>query len=106
MKKISLIIICFLIFTLSVICQENSPGKIVGMVMDKRTDEPLAGVNIQIKGTYMGAASDPEGWFMIENINPGQYDVEASIIGYKIQLVTGVVIVAGETKKFEFLRVK
>jgi outer membrane receptor protein involved in Fe transport len=82
--------------------QNSQKGKIVGTVIDKRTDAPLAGVNIEVKGTYMGAASDPEGRYIIENINPGQYDIEATIIGYKIQLITGIEIVPGKTKNIDF----
>ncbi len=102
MKKIILTIICCVLFSLSVFSQEGLKGKIVGTIVDKRTDVPLAGVNVEIKGTYMGAASDLEGRYIIENVNPGQYDIEASIIGYKIQLITGIEIDAAKTSNIDF----
>jgi outer membrane receptor protein involved in Fe transport len=102
MNKIILAFISFVLFSLSVFGQEGLKGKIVGTVIDKRTDMPLAGVNIEIKGTYMGAASDLEGRYIIENVNPGQYDIEATIIGYKIQLITGIEKISGKTKNIDF----
>jgi len=91
------------IFFLSVpaFTQDLEKGKIAGTVIDARTQEALAGVNVQIKGTYMGAATDLDGQFLIANVNPGQYDVEVSIIGYKIHLKTGVEVGPGETKIIE-----
>ncbi len=58
-------------------------------------------MNVELKGTYMGAATDLEGQFLISNINPGQYDIEVSIIGYKIYLKTGVEVAPGETVVIE-----
>ena len=40
-----------------------------------------------VKGTYYGTASDLDGRYKISNISPGSYDVEISMIGYKIILM-------------------
>jgi outer membrane receptor protein involved in Fe transport len=93
-----------LILTLLLFIQALFPqgkGTIVGVVTDSRTNEPLFGVNIILKGTYHGASSDIEGKFKIENINPGSYTVELSLIGYKTTQLTGYKIEAGQTKKIE-----
>lgn len=102
MKKLYIIVIFALLSFSILFGQNDQKGMIVGTVVDKRTDEPLAGVNVEIKGTYMGAASDLEGRYRIENINPGQYDIEVSIIGYKIQLRTGVEVFANKTENIDF----
>ena len=39
-------------------------GKIVGQVVGNDTGEPLAGANIVLQGTGMGAAADLEGYFV------------------------------------------
>lgn len=57
-------------------------GKIIGVAIDKQSGKPLMGVNVVIKGTSMGAASDIDGRFYIFNIPPGIYEVEATYIGY------------------------
>jgi len=77
-------------------------GTIKGVVTDKKTNLPLAGVNVVVKGTYMGAATDSKGQFSITSMNPGQYDIQASIIGYKIQLKTGIKVIPGETQTLNF----
>ena len=101
MKKI-IIFFQFIIFlNITVLAQESGKGRLAGTVIDKRTQETLAGVNVQLKGTYNGAATDLEGQFFIADISPGPYDVEVSIIGYKIYLKTGVMISSGETEVIE-----
>jgi outer membrane receptor protein involved in Fe transport len=102
MKKLLLITFIVSIFFSPVFSQEEEKGKIAGMVMDKRTEQPLAGVNVELKGTYKGAATDLDGYFFIDKISPGSYDIEVSIIGYKIQLKTGVTITSGETERINF----
>jgi len=61
----------------------GTSGKLTGMVIDKQTGAPLAGCNIFLEGTYLGAASDQEGRYVILNIPPGIYRVKAQMIGYK-----------------------
>ena len=62
----------------------------------------LPGVNVMVKGTYYGTASDLDGRYKINNISPGSYDVEISMIGYKIILKTGVQIAPNETVTLDF----
>ncbi len=77
----------------------QSTGTITGQVIDKKSGKPLPGVNILIKGTYYGAATDQNGTFRIPNITPGVYDIQTQMIGYKVVLLTGVKVVAGETRE-------
>ena len=36
-----------------------------------------------VAGTYLGAATDTYGHFIIVNVSPGVYDLQVSVIGYK-----------------------
>ncbi|MBD3167409.1 TonB-dependent receptor, partial [bacterium] len=54
--------------------------------------ESIAGVNVVLKGTYYGAATDLDGNFSIVGISPGSYDLQATAIGYTTILQTNVVI--------------
>ena len=101
MNKFIILYLSIFFLYIPVVAQEAETGKIAGSVIDARTDEALAGVNVQIKGTYMGAATYLDGQFLITNVTPWQYDVEVSIIGYKIYLKTGVEVNPGETQIIE-----
>jgi carboxypeptidase-like protein/TonB-dependent receptor-like protein/outer membrane beta-barrel protein len=68
----------------------GTTGKIVGHVKDSQTNESLAGVNVLIQGTTLGASSDVEGFYTILNIPPGSHTIIASAIGYIKKSVTGV----------------
>ncbi len=65
-------------------------GKISGKIIDRDTGEPIIGANILIKDTYLGAAADIEGYYYINNIPPGTYDITVTAIGYKKTIITKV----------------
>ena len=93
MKKLYKAIVIIL-FSSSIFAQS---GKIEGTVTDSRTGDALPGVNIILKGTYYGAATDFNGKFLISNISPGTYTVEVSFIGFKTVQYTGTEIVSNKT---------
>ena len=78
-------IIAYLIIG-SVFLFGQEKGLITGTVNDLKSGEPLAGVNVMVKGTYYGDATDTNGNYIIESVNKGTYNIEASIIGYKVVL--------------------
>jgi hypothetical protein len=80
----------------------QSKGTISGTVVDANNSESLVGVNIIVKGTYYGAASDLNGRFFITGVSAGTYDIEASIIGYKILLQTGIKVDPGKTTVLDY----
>ena len=53
-------------------------GHLSGFIRDASTHQPLIGVNVMINGTEMGAASDMEGYFRIDNIPVGSYNINVS----------------------------
>ncbi len=53
-----------------------------GLVSD-RDDNPLPGVNIALKNTRLGAATDRRGRFVISNVPRGDHVLIASCVGYK-----------------------
>lgn len=98
MKIINTILI--LIFLSSLLIAQNN-GSLSGTIKDKKTGETLPGVNVILKGTYYGAATDINGKFSIQNISAGNYNIEISLIGYKTVQYTGYQIVAGQNKKID-----
>ncbi len=67
-------------------------GQIGGKVLDARTLQPLVGVNIIIEDTQLGAATDADGLFLINNIPPGSYNLSFHYLGYQTLVKTNVVV--------------
>lgn len=57
-------------------------GTIEGTVTEGRTGEPMPGVNVIIQGTTIGASTNPDGEYAINNVEPGTYTLEATFIGF------------------------
>lgn len=76
-------------------------GNLEGRVTDLANGDPLPGVNIILKGTYYGAASDLNGNFRINNISVGEYTMEVSLIGYKTVQFTGIKIERDKTLRID-----
>ncbi len=72
-------------------------GKLVGVITDLQTGKPLLGANILIEDTYLGAAADADGKFIILNIPPGSYTVKISYLGYETLIIEGVKIIVDQT---------
>ena len=90
-----------IVFLLAIINAQEF-GTIAGTIKEAGNGSGLPGVNVMVKGTYYGTASDLDGRYKINNISPGSYDVEISMIGYKIILKTGVLIAPNETVTLDF----
>ncbi len=75
---------------------QQTKGSIRGKVTDAKTKEGLPSVNVVVKGTYYGAASDFDGNFLIDAVNPGIYTVEISLIGYTTLQYTGIKVEQGQ----------
>jgi len=80
----------------------GTTGKILGVVKDKDTGKVIAGANILLEGTHLGAATDLNGMYLILNIPPGYYDLSASMIGYKTTTVQGVQVSTDRTITVNF----
>jgi outer membrane receptor for ferrienterochelin and colicin len=80
----------------------GTTGKIAGKVQDAESGDPLAGANILIIGTTLGAAADLDGDFAILNVPPGIYTVEARMMGYQSLRMTNVRVSIDQTTTIEF----
>ena len=56
---------------------------ITGNVTDASNGNALAGANVVVGGTTMGAAADADGYYVIEDVPDGTYTLTASVIGYE-----------------------
>ncbi|MEJ2507195.1 MAG: carboxypeptidase-like regulatory domain-containing protein, partial [Ignavibacteriaceae bacterium] len=76
---------------------QSNVGKLAGRIIDTDTQEPLIGANVVLLGTELGAATDINGNYFILNIEPGEYDVKVSYVGYGEKVIQAVRIVGGIT---------
>lgn len=60
--------------------------QIKGVVIDKSTRQPLEFVNVLVVGLGIGAPTDANGNFLITQVPPGIYRLQASFLGYKTEL--------------------
>ena len=66
-------------------------GVVRGTVRDASTNRPVAGVQILVVGTRIGAVSDREGLYELQNIPVGSVRVQVRAIGYASQVITAPV---------------
>ncbi len=86
------ILIVLAFFTTSLLLGQ-SKGSIAGKLIDKEyNDEPLAFANVLIKGTTNGVTSDIDGLYIFENLNPGDYILIFSFVGYETQEIPVTVV--------------
>lgn len=71
-------------------------GRVTGQVTDEGTGQPLASTNVAIPGTGLGALTNAEGRFLIQNVPPGTHVLEARSLGYSTATVE-FTVAAGET---------
>jgi len=97
-----LLTIALSVVLLSPLLYAGTTGKIVGVVKDKETGERLMGVTVIVVGTTLGAATDVNGEFFINNVPVGTYTVQASMVGYQSVRVENVQISADLTTTVNF----
>ena len=77
-------------------------GEIRGTVLDKATQQPMVGVNVVALGTERGATTDLEGRFSISLLPVGTYQLKATMVGYRPQMKTDVVVSTGHRASVMF----
>jgi outer membrane cobalamin receptor len=63
-------------------------GSLTGYIKDGETQAPLSGASVLIQPALKGENTDPFGKFQIPDLLPGRYELIASHIGYKPELIS------------------
>jgi hypothetical protein len=79
----------------------QNTGTILGIVKDKRTQETLIGVTVQVEGTNQGTTTDVDGKFKL-NLPVGSYNLKATFVGYKAASQFNVVLTSGNAQQINF----
>ena len=84
-KKILLFLFANLFICSTLWATDVTDAHIAGHVLDANTQEHLAYVNVQIKGTSMGCLTDESGHFYLKNLPVGTHTVIFSMMGYETE---------------------
>ncbi|OFX72059.1 MAG: hypothetical protein A2X12_02325 [Bacteroidetes bacterium GWE2_29_8] len=72
-------------------------GKIVGQVIDEKTNETLIGVTIIVGDKKYSTATDIEGRYELRNIPPGTYNITYRFISYATKTIEHLKVESGQT---------
>ncbi len=97
MKTVRLKFLLLLLISTITVAANAQTGRIGGKITDKKTGEELIGVSVQIEGTSIGAVTDFEGKYIINNVPVGTYSLIISYISYNKKILKGVEVKAKET---------
>ncbi len=75
-------ILLFIIFFVGLSSLHGQSGTLRGFVHDRETGEPVIFTNVYFKGTSVGAPTDVNGFFTIARIEPGDYTLLVTAVGY------------------------
>jgi hypothetical protein len=98
LKKITLTTVIFLCFALLSIAQKGATVR--GNVYDQINGQPIPFANVILRGTSVGATTDPNGFFQISNAPEGVQTLVTTFIGYdsvvlEINLTEGGILYKG-----------
>jgi hypothetical protein len=72
-----------------------------GIVTDAETADPLSYANVILRDTQQGATTDERGYYVIQNVAPGEYTLAVSYIGYA-QKDTTISVLPEENVRMDF----
>ena len=77
-------------------------GIIRGKISNPVNNQPVGFANVLILGTELGAISDENGNYEIQNVPPGLYNVRASFVGFKTSTVFEVQVTLARPVQLDF----
>jgi hypothetical protein len=70
----------------------SQEGKIHGKVYNSINNEALSYVSVAIPGTTKAALTDSAGYYEINGLTPGYYDLSASFVGYETMTINEIAV--------------
>ena len=95
----------FYFYYLILLGSVSAQFKVSGKISDQRSGESLPGANVVLTGTNLGAAADAEGYFEINNVPTGSYELMATFIGYETFKVS-LNVNAGQVASFQNMNIQ
>ncbi len=95
MQRNYLFSILFLLLTSFVSFSQT--GSIQGTLVDAKTNEPMLGTAVRIKGLQIGTQTDVSGNFILARVPAGVHTLVFSFVGYTSKEIPNVRVEAGKT---------
>jgi hypothetical protein len=94
----SFIIFSVLFCLTNLVFGQELSQNIRGRILDGDSKQPLIGANILIVGSnpIKGATTDYDGYFLIENVSTGRYNLLVKYIGYEDRSISNILVNAGK----------
>jgi CarboxypepD_reg-like domain/TonB-dependent Receptor Plug Domain len=89
-------LLCLALFISGLSVAQKNTQNIRGVVTDKLSQTPLAGVSIQISSLQKGTSTDSLGKYTLAGIAPDRYEITVSCTGYKSITLPNVVVTSGK----------
>ncbi len=86
----------------TVSAQNVQTGRIIGKIVQKETGEALIGAVVTVENTKLGAQSDLDGNYIINNVPVGTYRLIAQSVGFTRIIVENAAVTAGQAMKMDF----
>jgi outer membrane receptor protein involved in Fe transport len=80
----------FIVIGLVETLHAGTSGSVSGFVRDKETGNSLPGAAVVVENTAFGATADKHGFYIIQNLPVGSYNLRATMIGYIPTKITEV----------------
>ncbi|MBC9911749.1 TonB-dependent receptor [Chitinophaga varians] len=79
----------------------GAKGVMKGRVVDFETSQPLPGATVQLAGTTYGVTTDEKGFYRLENVPAGAYDVVISYVGYKRDVLKHMTVEENKERSYD-----
>jgi TonB-dependent starch-binding outer membrane protein SusC len=96
LKRYTMGVLLSLFLPLAVMAQTG----VEGTVTEADTEEPLAGATVLIEETMQGASTDMDGFFQILDLEPGDYTLKVTFVGF-VEHIQQVTVEEGEVTELE-----
>lgn len=87
------------LITLGLMAQDEQPTQTIrGTIIDQQSEAPLIGANIIVVGSdpFIGASTDLDGKFRLENVPVGRYTLSISYLGYESRELPNTLVTSGK----------
>lgn len=100
--RLKIILIFLIVLILASRGAAINSGTLSGKIIDKETGQELPGALVVLIDTKLSTIADKYGYYYIQNIPPGSYDIRVRMLGYALQLAPNIIIRADHDHYLNF----